>query len=158
MRIHVTPEWCLAMARREGDLEVGAGLRAPHVEPEEGASSLVEARIAFGRFVHLVRRKRGISIERLAKDASLDLAEVVRIEDDLHYNPDPRTVYQLARVFGLPQRPLTELAGLAVPKSERFRSEAIKFAARSESMEALSVEESQALEEFIRVLSERHEA
>jgi len=158
MKVHVTQEWCLVMARREGDLEVGAGPRAPYIESEEIGPATAEARIAFGRFVHLIRRQRRMSIEQLAKDASLDLAELVRIEDDLHHVPEPRSVYQLARIFNIPQQRLMQLAGLAVPKSERFRAEAIKFAARSESTEALSSEERQALEQFIRVLSERQEA
>src|ERR1041385_8316038 len=159
MKVHVTPEWCLAMARREGDLEVGAGPRAPYAESDDVvASSRTEARIAFGRFVHLIRRKRGMSIEQLANEASVDLAELVQIEDDLHHAPEPRSVYQLARVFNIPQQRLMRLAGLAVPNSERFRAEAIKFAPRSESKEALSAEEREALEQFIRVLSERQEA
>src|SRR5437899_379117 len=158
MTAPVPPEWSLALPRREGDLEVGAGPRAPYIESEEIASAPTEARIAFGRFVHLSRRQRGMSIEQLAKDASLDLAELVRIEDDLHHVPELRSVYQLARTFNLPQQRLMQLAGLAVPKSERFRAEAIKFAARSESTEALSAEEREALEQFIRVLSERQEA
>ncbi len=158
MKVNVTPEWCLAMARREGDLEVGVGPRAPYAEPEEVVvPSPTEARIAFGRFVQLIRRQRGMSIEQLAEEASLDLAELVQIEDDLHHVPELRSVYQLSRVFNLPQQRLMQLAGLAVPKSDRFRAEVLKFAARSESTEALTPEERHALEQFVRVLSERQE-
>lgn len=157
MKVQVTREWCEAMTRREGDLDVGAGQRAPHDESEEASLASAGTRIAFGRFIHLIRRLHGMSVEQLAQNALLDLAELVRIEEDVHYVPEPRSVHQLALTFHVPQQRLMQLAGLALTKSERFRMEAVKFAARSESAEALSNEERQALEQFIRVLSERKE-
>jgi transcriptional regulator with XRE-family HTH domain len=157
MKLQVTPEWCLAMARREGDLEVGVGPRAPSEELDAGVLAVPETRIAFGRLVCLLRRKHGLSIEQLAEQTSLDLADLLRIEEDHQHVPEPRTVYRIAGTFHLPRQPLMQLAGLAVPKSVVFRNQAVKFAARSESVQALTAEEQQALEEFVRALSERAE-
>src|SRR5438034_9678026 len=157
MKLQVTPEWCLAMARLEGDLEVGSGRRAPSDELDTEVLAVPETRIAFGRLVRLIRRKHGLSIEQLAEQTSLDLGELLRIEEDHQHVPEPRTVYRLAGTFDLPRQPLMQLAGLAVPKTVVFRTQAIKFAARSESVQALTAEEQQALEEFVRALGERAE-
>jgi transcriptional regulator with XRE-family HTH domain len=150
----------------EGDVAIGAGLLA--LDPAERAAaaagadrpistSIDDTRIAFGRFVHLMRRQRGFSIEKLADEAALEVGELVRIEEDLDYTPEPRTVYQLARTFDVPQQGLMQLAGLAVPKDAGFRQEAIRFAARSESIQKLSREEKAALDAFIAVLSQRQD-
>ena len=86
MKIDITKEWCLRMAQREADTdsEIGAGLLAfdpvfrgesvPALEPQE------EPRIAFGRFVRLMRRDRGLTLEKLAEDA--DLAVLTKDNDD----------------------------------------------------------------------------
>lgn len=113
-----------------------------------------EARIAFGRFVNLMRRRQGLSVEKLAETAALDVGELVNIEENLDYTPEPRTIYQLARTFQVPQKCLMQLAGLAIANDADFRQEAVRFAARSESMQKLTREENAALEAFIAVLSE----
>jgi HTH-type transcriptional regulator, competence development regulator len=158
MIIERTKEWWLARAAREGDAAVGAGLLA--IDPVVGAQPAVdhtgqheENRIAFGKFVNLMRRRQGFSIEKLADEADLDASEVLVIEDDVHYLPEPRTVYKLAQVFHVPQRKLMELAGLTAANDDDLRREAVRFAARSESMERLTDAESAALEAFVAVLS-----
>jgi len=166
MKIERSKEWWLAKARRESDVAIGAGLLA--LDPTERvasatstdrptATSVDETRIAFGRFVHLMRRQRGLSIEKLADEAALDVGELVSIEEDLDYTPDPRTVYQLARTFDVPQQGLMQLAGLAVANDAGFRQEAVRFAARSESTQKLSRDEKAALTAFIKVLSQRRD-
>lgn len=167
MRLERTKEWWLARARREGDAAVGAGLLALDPQPVDGrrldaaqprvADPAGETRIAFGRFVSLMRRRRGLSVERLAEEAALDAGELVSIEEDLDHTPEPRTVYQLARTFQVPQKSLMQLAGLAVANDAGFRREAVRFAARSESVQELTGEESAALEAFVAVLSRTQE-
>jgi len=163
MRLERAQEWWLARIDREESHAVSAGL--PARDPvEEGQpftatpvepSGTEETRIAFGRFVTLMRRQRAMSIEKLADTADLDIGELVSIEDDLHFKPEPRTVFRLAQAFGVPQQPLMQLAGLASARDARFRQEAVRFAARSESVQKLTKEENAALEAFIAVLSQR---
>lgn len=158
MIVERTKEWWLARAAREGDAAVSAGLLAidPVVgdQPEAGhIGQHEENRIAFGKFVNLMRRRQGFSIEKLADEADLDASEVLVIEDDVHYLPEPRTVYKLAQVFHVPQRKLMELAGLTAANDDELRREAVRFAARSESMERLTDAESAALEAFVAALS-----
>lgn len=160
MRFERSKDWWMARARREGDVAMGAGLLAfdPALEKRpssEQTSFVEETRIAFGKFVNLMRRRRGFSMERLAKEAELDTSELLVIEDDVHYVPEPRTVFKLAQAFDVPQRGLMELAGLLVGTDSNFRNEAVRFAARSESVQKLTPEESSALEAFIAVLSEQ---
>lgn len=150
----------MSRARREGDAVVGAGLLAFDPAPEERPSSALapaaeENRIAFGKFVNLMRRRRGLSMEQLADAAEVDASELLVIEDDLHHVPEPRTVYKLAQTFDVSQRRLMQLAGLTAANDVGLRQEAIRFAARSESVQKLTPEESAALEAFVAVLSEQ---
>ena len=60
------------MAELEADEEIGVGLVA--VDPTfDGASEQVtqstESVVAFGRFVSLMRRKRGLTVEKLADES-----------------------------------------------------------------------------------------
>lgn len=141
----------------EGNAEVGAG--APEVLQEGSATEPLDfcagARLAFGRFVELMRRNQGLTPEELAARADVDLQEIVSIEGDVHYTTEPRTIYQLARAFALPEKRLMQLAGLAHAKDPHFTEEAVLFAARSESVEKLNVGERKALESFIALLSSK---
>lgn len=157
MKINIPKEWCLNMAALEGDAEISAGSLAidpifdGDVLPDEAPEELS---IAFGRFVRLMRRDKGLSIEKLADDADIDIGDLVSIEDDTHYKPDPRTVYQLANVFGVPRAKLLEISGLTIPRDENLFEEAMRFAARSDPMVELTVEERAALDAFVSVLSD----
>ncbi len=159
MKLERSKDWWMARARREGNVAVGAGLLAFDPAPEERPSSVQAAaedtRIAFGKFVNLMRRRRGFSMEQLAEAAELEASELLVIEDDVHYVPEPRTVFKLAQTFDVSQRRLMQLAGLAAANDVGFREEAVRFAARSESVQKLTPEESSALEAFVAVLSEQ---
>ncbi len=48
-----------------------------------------------------------------------------------------------------------QLAGLSAAKDSLVRQEAVRFAARSESVEKLTKEENAALETFVAILSEQ---
>jgi len=151
----ITPEWCLAMAHLEIGHEVGAGLTAIDPVPDEEAEGSDESRLALGRFVSLARRGRGMSIDRLAELAEVDVGELLSIERDAHHLPDTRTLYQLAQIFGVSQHKLMGLSGLTRPKDLKFVDEAIRYAALSESVARLTKEEQAALDGLIAVLSER---
>ena len=155
MRIEVTKDWCVRMAELEADEEIGVGLVA--VDPVFDGESLArseEPAVAFGRFVSLMRRNRGLSVEKLADEADVDVVELLSIEEVAQYKPEVRTVYQLANFFALPRATLLQVAGLTLPKDSRIIEESVRFAARSEPVEALTKEERSALETFVSVLSE----
>ena len=135
MKIEITKDWCMRMAQLETDGEIGAGMLA--IDPVfEGAPASVEtlreASVAFSRFVRLARRNRGLSVEKLAEDADIEVFELVSIEENSQHKPELRTVYQLANYFGVQRANLLQVAGLTAPKDSHIIKEAVRFAARSE--------------------------
>lgn len=160
MKFEFTKDWCIRMAHLEDDAAIGAGqfgfdpildLRVeaePHISEEQPS-------IVFGRFVNLIRRKRKLSLERLAEDIDIDISELVEIEEDTRHKPEPRTVYLLANHFNIPRNRLMQIAGLTVPKDAHLMEEGFRFAARSDPLVELSKEESAALDAFISVISEQ---
>lgn len=157
MKIEITKEWCLRMAEIEADAEIGVGLYAldPIFDGETMPTNDTneESSIAFGRFVRLMRRDRGLTLEKLAEDTDVEIAELIEIEDDTRHKPELRTVYQLANYFKVPRSNLLQVAGLTAPRDTRLIDEAVRFAARSESVAMLTPEERAALEVFVAVLS-----
>lgn len=157
MKLDYPKEWFENRIETNGQIEVGAGLPyeiTPMKPAAEANISVIDTRIAFGQFVELSRRNKGWNAEKLAAVAGIDPEEVLQIEYDPHVNPEPDAVHKLAEVFGVPSRHLLELAGLVKFRTPHLREEAIRFAARSESIAALSEAERQALEAFVATLSE----
>ena len=109
----------------------------------------------FGRLIEFARRARGLSLERLAEKADIDLAELVALECDEDIAPTRRTVYQLAMLLQLDTTKLMVLAGLADAADPDLNQAALKFAARSEPTAKLSTAERVAFDEFVKVLIER---
>ena len=157
MATHRDETWWKARAQREEGHHIGAGSLA--LDPQFADTSrpqLVEreqTRVAFGKLIELMRRRKGWTVEELASEADLDIGDVLLIEDDLAVPPEPRAVYQLAKVFEIPQINLMQVSGLTVPRDPNLRQETVRFAARSQSVEKLSQSEHLALEQFVSVLS-----
>lgn len=156
MKLEYPKEWFERSAEIEGDAEVGAGL-PPNYRTTEEKTEVLDTRIALGQFVELWRRNQGWDAEELAVKAGIDTEEVLEIEHDPHCEPEPDAVHKLAHVFGVPSRKLMELAGLVQNRTPRLREEAIRFAARSESIAKLSELEQQAFEAFVSALNSKSE-
>jgi len=155
MKLTLTKDWLVRRAALEADIDVAAGLSARNPLLEDAPSAPSEARLAFGPLVQLMRRKNLMSMEKLAEEARVDLVEIVAIERDPGFRPEPRTVHQIARVLKLPAKSLLQLSGNTVVRDDHFRDEAVRFAARSGSVERLTPEEKSALEEYVAFLSEQ---
>ncbi len=158
MKIKVTEEWCVSQARLEAGAEVGAGVIAldPTFESDDAKNEPIDdSRVALQRFVELSRRQKNLSRQQLAEQADIDLSELEGIETDMHYMPETRTLYQLANVLGVSQKKLMGLSGLTQPKDVSYVEEAVRYAARSESISRLTPEEQAALDGLIAVLSEK---
>jgi transcriptional regulator with XRE-family HTH domain len=145
-------EWLHRMADAEDSCRsVAVGGAAADLDMLRPAA--VEAHKVFGRLIEFARRAKSLSVEELADRADVELAEIVGIECEEDLVPSPRTVFQLAQVLDLPAGMLTEVAGLAKPRSAV--SEAVlRFAARSEPTSTLTQAEREAFEEFVKVLVE----
>lgn len=161
MKLAITREWFERRAKLEGDLEVAAGALARDPTPEQTdlETGVVETadpmRMAFGSLVETMRRRQGLTVEKLAERINLDARDVTRIERDAHFRPEPRAVYRLAETFDLPHKALQQLSGNTVARPG-LQEQALRFAARSgESPQKLSREEQRALEEFIAYLEKQ---
>jgi transcriptional regulator with XRE-family HTH domain len=149
--------WWLARAKMEQDAPLTVGLVHDEALSDAPAQRGVEqesARLALGKLVNLLRRNQGLSINQLSELASVDVSELLLIEESVDHVPSPRTVYQLSRQFDVPQLSLMELAGLAA-NDIGLKQEAVRFAASSESFHELNSDERAALAAFIAVLSQR---
>ena len=170
LNINITPEWASAQAKLEPESGVtsvgGLAHRIGGLEEvsgrvgQEGTETLSAPtmsadprRQSLGKFIELSRRQLRLSVEQLADKANVDLAELLAIEKAEDILPETRTVYQLAKVLRMRVEPLLELAGLVVTKSVGLTESAVRFAARSEPMDALTKEEEEALNWFVKELS-----
>ena len=153
MKLQYPKEWFERSADIEGDAEVGAGF-LPTTEPHTQDITTLDTRIALGQFVALWRRNRGWNAEKLAARAGINTAEVLEIERDPYCEPEPDAIYKLAGVFQVPPRKLMEIAGLVESRTPQLREQAVRFAARSEPIAALTDTEKQALEAFVKALSD----
>jgi len=158
--IRMSDEVFRQRAREEDSSMISAlGLEEASAAREErksqtGGVQAAPLRLAFGTLISFRRRALKISLESLAEKGRIDLEELLRIEEDPDYRPEPRTVYQLADVLKLPVPQLLILSGNAVAKDERLNKAALKFAARSRAVEKLNRDQSEALDEFVKVLVE----
>ena len=108
----------------------------------------------FGRFVEFARRKQKLTVEDFASKAGVDLQELVNMEQNPDARPQITTVHLLAKFLKLPPKPLMELAGLLESKEVSIGSAALRFAARAETNAELNPQETQAFDEFVKVIVE----
>ena len=164
MKMNLNKKWLIRRAALDEKHDVSAGTINLNKLRASSPAKLVElahtaeienSNPAFGKLVNLWRRKKGLRIDELAEKAKIDVTELFEIERNLHYTPEPRTVYQLAKTFGLSQEKMLELSGNLTVRDSSLGQEAVRFAARSESVEKLSRDEHRALEEFVKFLSEK---
>jgi HTH-type transcriptional regulator, competence development regulator len=151
--------WLLRMAEAEDNCELAVGGLAHDVglfEQPQDQSFAPPTKSAFARLIELRRREQRLSVEQLAERADVELPELLDIvHGELSSPPEVRTVFNLATALKLPEQRLMQLAGLAEPKDEGFTEAAVRFAARSESIDKLTREEHKALEEFVKFLAEK---
>ncbi len=164
MKLNLSKEWLRQRAALDDKADVSAGTldvsRLPAVRPSTIASIHPSAENdtpnpAFGILINLWRRKKGFRIDVLAEKARIDVAELIEIEKNLNYVPEPRTVYRLAKTLDLPSERMLQLSGNLIVRDSSLGEEAVRFAAKAESVEKLSKHEQQALEEFVKFLSEK---
>jgi len=111
-------------------------------------------RHAFRLFVQMLRRRHGLTIDKLAERADIDRDEIVAMERNNECHPSPLTLHKLCSVFGIPERRMLVLAGAITETPEGFTERVSGFAAQSESFAGLTKEEKKALDEFVRFLKQ----
>ena len=148
---HDNPEVCAGLPEQ--------GIERQCVSDEAGihrVDDFVEA-YAFGALVQLLRRERKLTVDQLASAVQVGTPELISIELDPKYIPKPRTVFQISKYFGLPDRPLMKLANVTTTHNDRLRDAAVRFAASSSKVMELSREERAALAEFVQFLASQED-
>jgi len=156
MKFNTDPEWLERQAALEDNSYVSVGGFVWAVEELERRRPAAElTRAAFIRLLQLARRDRRLTLEQLSDKLDVELGELVGLETDEHYSPQPRTVKKIAEFLNVPAEKLFVLSGLTRAKDAHFEEAALRFAARSQPTEELSDEEHQALQDYVKFLCER---
>ena len=147
-------QWYARMIQKtlDDDFVVGPAFGA---EAKEDAPVEQPLTVAFGLLVKLSRRAKRLSVEELAEKLSVEADELKQIEHDPAFRARPKTISRVADFFDLPVREVMKLAGAAVSNDASFNTNALKFAAHSDEMAALTREEQEALKSFVRYLRDQ---
>src|SRR5688572_19525413 len=165
MKLHVDFDWSKRQLDRLDDSECAAGIPLerlaqieilPPAEKTSGDHSKMAPLLGtFGKLIRMLRRRDNLSMEALAARAEVELAELVKIENDGAYKPRPRTVHQLAKCFEVPSDELAKLAGLKIAEDPVFEDATLRFAAHSEELIKLTKAERAALSEYLKFLTQK---
>lgn len=145
-------QWYARMIAETLDDEILIG---PAVFPQDQGETAPHTAAGFATFVWLARRNKRLTVEQLAERLAVEADEVRTIESDPAYQARPRTIASIAAFFELPTSEVMKLAGAAVSNDASF-APAMKFAAHSDEISALTKEEQALLRDFISFL--RHKA
>ncbi len=108
--------------------------------------------IALAKLVELRRRSMGLTVEDLSRQVSISPLEILRLEAGYLVPRVRDQLPALARVLRLREVALLELAGVKPDSTGRVLPAAQAFVSRAASPDALTPSESEALEEFVRLL------
>jgi HTH-type transcriptional regulator, competence development regulator len=153
MRFERSKEWWLARIGSEPSGPVGAG-RGP-VDDDVSVEADTSVTASFGEFVHLLRRREGLSVDQFAEAVNIEVSEAQAIEEDPYYRVEARTVWYIARKYDFSQAKLNELAGVVVANDVEPFVEQQRYAARSELRNRLSDEEIVFLNVIVSVIEDQ---
>ncbi len=123
-----------------------------------GERNVVQMRIALGTFVRQLRRREGLSLAQLSERAQVSEDELRQVEHNPTYTARSRLIFQLSEYFKVPLAQLSELSGNTHAISRAFYNDAVKYAARSDDLSTLTVEERETLDAFVALLNDRAKA
>lgn len=108
-------------------------------------------RIHFQQFVQLLRRRKGLTVNELAKKTGIDRDALAAMEQGSS-TPEPLVLSHLSKFYEVPAQQMLRVAGVIRDRDEGFVEHASKFAAQSESFDKLTREEKKALDDFLSYL------
>jgi transcriptional regulator with XRE-family HTH domain len=149
-------EWLRQQAALENNCYVSVGGLVTAIEEMQGkrvGSHVLKA--AFGQLVRLFRRDHRMTPEQFAEDLDIDLAELIAMEAADQLRPSARSIHKLSEKMKVPSSKLFVLSGLADARDTHVQEESLKFAARSQPLQALTADEHQILNEWVKYLCEK---
>jgi transcriptional regulator with XRE-family HTH domain len=159
MKFHMTSEWLAKKLAEGDDIDVGAGgTRLEDLKREVARKTVTPTVLAsaptdIAKVVRFVREQRGWTRTDMAQLADIDAAEVESIETNPGFDPEPRTVAQLADLCGFSAVLFAELANHRRPTAANTPTFA--FAASSKGTGSVSDDEYAVVCTLIEVLSQR---
>lgn len=114
-------------------------------------SVIGQERCAFQQFLQFLRRRKGLTLDDLARKTGIDRADLAGMEQR-GMVPEPLVLHHLSKFFDVPVQQMLRLAGLVGDRNEEFARHESRFAAQSESFDTLTHEEKKALDEFLAYL------
>lgn len=109
-------------------------------------------RYAFQVTLENLRRAKGLTVEQLAKKTGIDHDEILAMERNDGYRPQPYTLHILSKFYDIPDERLAALAGAFREIPEDIKKSAARYAAQSESFAKLTKQERKALDDFVKAL------
>jgi transcriptional regulator with XRE-family HTH domain len=150
------------------DMDVDAGLPAAALRDIDEPTPLEEVleegkdgeppRAFLGAILRELRRREELTIEVLAKQARVDVAELYGLEQDPEFRPRPRTVHKLAERLSLPETEVARLAGAVVVNDNAALTESYKFAAKSDDLSTMNAVDRAQLSALVDAIMARSKA
>ena len=129
------------------DIDVDAGLPTAALRDDDEPARLQEIiegdnieppRAFLGAVLREFRRREGLTIDMLAAQTHVDVAELYCLEQDPEFRPRPRTVHKLAERLSLPQTDVARLAGAVIANENAIQVECFRFAAKSDDLSTMT--------------------
>ena len=163
MNLLFSNDWLRSKIAADQDIDIEAGRPLSVDEPQSNAAvisgrNVVQLRMALGVLVRQLRQREQLSVTQLAERAVVSEDDLRRVEHDPHYTAGPRLIYQLSHYFNVSLSQLSQMAGATHAVNRSLYNEAVRYAARSDDVSALSAEERRDLDAFVAVLNERSKA
>lgn len=164
MKLHFTNDWLRSKIETDADVECDAGFplrdatplkRFVQVEPVQRAVGVAPERkmAVLHVLVHQLRRHDKLTVAQLAERIRVDIAELETIERDPDYVPRPRTMHMLASYMKVSAQAVQSLTSEAIARNDNVAEAALKFAASSKDLPALTSAERRGFNDFVKFLA-----
>jgi len=163
MKLHFTNDWLRSQIEKDADIECDAGIplrdtapiaRFARPAPNDQANPAPEGKMTVLHvLVHQLRRRDNLTVAQLADRIRIDIEEVETIERDPNYVPRPRTMHMLAEYMKVSTQAVQSLTADAIARNDNMAQAALKFAASSKDLSALTNAERRGLNDFVKFLA-----
>jgi transcriptional regulator with XRE-family HTH domain len=161
MKFHMTREWLAQKIASGDDTEIAAGgtsideLESKSARKIVSPAALADAPTSIAKVVRFTREKHGWTRAEMAQLANIDEEELEAIETNSSFDPEPRTVGQLADLCGFSPVLFARLAKHRKMADAASNETAFAFAANSGGAGAVSDDEYAVICAMIEILSQR---
>ena len=164
MKLHFTNDWLRSQIEKDADIECDAGIplrdTAPltrFVQADQTPNATDAApkhqKAVLNVLVHQLRRRDHLTIAQFAERIRVDVSELETIEGDPDYVPRPRTMHMLADYMKVSTQAVQSLTSEAIAQNDNVAEAALKFAASSKDLSALTKAERRGLNNFVKFLA-----